>query len=63
MGYPERVAAKAAEVRPARLLLALIAVPFYVLGFVAGVAWAALVWIFAAVQVGFADARRDREAQ
>lgn len=61
VNYPERVAARASEVRVGQILLALIAAPFYVLGFVAGVAWAAVVWIVAAVQIGFADARRRRE--
>lgn len=61
MSYPERVAARASEVRVGQILLALIAAPFYVLGFIAGIVWAAVVWIVAAVQIGFADARRRRE--
>lgn len=53
--FPDRVATKAADVRVGRLLLSLLALPFYVLGFVIGVVWVAIRWIFAAVVVGFAD--------
>ncbi|MEM9516031.1 MAG: hypothetical protein AAGA42_14360 [Actinomycetota bacterium] len=60
--FPERVAQRATEVQVARLLLSLLAVPFYVLGFVVGVVWLAIRWIYAAVVVGFADAR-DRQVK
>jgi len=54
--FPDRVAAKAADIKVARILLSLIAVPFYVVGIVVGVAWLAIRWTFAAVVVGFSDA-------
>lgn len=53
--FPERVAVKAADVRLLRLVLSLLALPFYVLGAVAGFVWLAARWIYAAVVVGFAD--------
>lgn len=56
-GTVDRVAARAASVPFARVLLTLLMVPFYVLGFAAGVAWAAISWSWAAVVVGFGDAR------
>jgi hypothetical protein len=58
--FPDRVAAKAADVRPLRLLLSLLALPFYVLGIVVGVAWLAVRWTYAAVVVGFTDATDRR---
>lgn len=56
-GTVDRVAARAASVPFARVLLVLLMVPFYVLGFVAGVAWAAISWSWAAVVEGFTDGR------
>jgi len=53
----DRVAARAASVPFARVLLSLLMVPFYVLGFAAGLVWAAVSWGYAAVLVGFGDAR------
>lgn len=53
--FPERVAAKAVDIRVARILLTILAAPFYVVGFVAGVLWLALRWVFAALVVGFTD--------
>lgn len=60
MSYPDTVAARAAELRPARLLLSVLAAPFWLLGMVAGVVWLVVAWAVAAVQVGFADARGGR---
>jgi hypothetical protein len=58
MSYPDRVAAKVADVKIARLLLTILAFPFYALGFVLGVLLAAVLWCGAAIAVGVADARR-----
>lgn len=58
--FPERVAVKAADVAVAKVLLTILALPFYVLGFVVGVVWVAMRWIFAAVVVGFADVNTRR---
>ena len=54
----ERVAAKAATIKPARVLLSIVAFPFYVLGLVVGVLWMACSWAMAAVLVGVADGKR-----
>lgn len=56
----DRVAAAAQEIKPLRLLLSVVAFPFYLLGLLAGLVVVVLVWIAAAAQVGFADVRRDR---
>jgi hypothetical protein len=56
-GPVDRVAAAAQEIKPLRLLLSVLAFPFYLLGLVAGFVVVVFVWVAAAVQVGFADAR------
>lgn len=61
MSYPERVAARAAQVKIGQILLAAVAAPFYVLGFIVGIVWAVVVWVVAAVQIGWVDARNRRE--
>lgn len=58
--FAERVAARAVEVDLGRLLLTLLAVPFWLIGVVIGVAWVALRWMVAAVAVGVADVRDRR---
>lgn len=58
----DRVAVAAATVRPLRLLLSLLAAPFYGLGFLIGLLVVAFTWLVAAVQVGIADARRPDAA-
>lgn len=58
--FPERVALKAADVAVAKILLTILALPFYALGFVAGLVWVAVRWIFAAVVVGFGDVNPRR---
>ena len=55
--FTTRVAAKAAEVRPARAALSVLAAPFYVVGWLLGLVFVVLVWCWAAAQVGFGDAR------
>lgn len=59
----DRVAEAANHVKLLRLVLSLLALPFYCLGWLVGLVVVALRWIVAAVQVGMADAqRRDDEA-
>ena len=58
MSYPDRVAAKVADVKIGRLLLTICASPFYALGFLLGLAVAVVLWCGAAVAVGVSDARR-----
>lgn len=55
LSFADRVAAQALEVRFARLLLSLLAFPFYLLGLVLGLVVLAVRWCYAAVQVGIAD--------
>lgn len=62
-GTVDRVAARAASIPLARVLLSLLMVPFYVLGFVAGVAWAAVSWAYAAAVEGFVDGRARARAR
>ncbi len=56
MNYVDRVAERAVQVRVVVLLLSLLALPFYAVGFVVAVVWLALKWCYAAVLVGFSDA-------
>lgn len=55
--FADRVAVQAADVRLLRVLLTVVALPFYAFGFVVAVLWLAARWVYAAVTVGFADAR------
>ncbi len=57
MDFVEKVAEKAADYKPARALLTLIALPFFVMGALAGVLWMAGTWIWAATVTGFIDTR------
>lgn len=62
----EDIAARAAQVDPARLVLTLLALPLLALGWVAAqawaVAWAVISWSVAAIQVGWSAARPGSEA-
>jgi hypothetical protein len=58
--FPERVAERAQSVNVVKLVLSVLAFPFYVLGFVAGVLWLVVRWVYAAVAVGFADGLQRR---
>ena len=56
-GFVECVAEQATTVRPVKLLLTLIALPFYVLGWLLGLLWVAVLFAVGAVKLGIADAR------
>lgn len=56
--FVDRVAVQAQQVRPVKALLTVLAAPFYVVGFLAALVVVVAVWFWAAVQVGWADARR-----
>lgn len=58
--FPERVATRAQSVNVVKLLLSVLALPFYVLGIVAGVLWLVIQFAYAGVVVGFSDAARRR---
>jgi uncharacterized membrane protein YciS (DUF1049 family) len=55
----DRVAARRVSVDPLRLLLSFLAALPFVVGFVVGAVWSAVLWVCAAVAVGF-DAGRGR---
>ena len=55
--FPERVAARATTLQPARIALTVLAAPFYLVGLVAGLIWVMIVWIASAVAVGVDDVR------
>lgn len=56
--YPERVAERAEQIRFGRVLLMVLAAPFYVVGLLVGVVWVAFRWCVAATAEGVADVRR-----
>lgn len=53
----DRVQTQAAQLQPLKILLSVLAAPFYVLGFVFGILWVVFSWSLAAVLVGVTDAR------
>ena len=57
MSYPQRVATKASEIQWAKVILSVLAAPFYALGFLVGLLLALLSFAGAAIAVGVADAR------
>ena len=56
----ERVAVAAQNVKLLRILLSILAFPFYLLGWFAGLVVVAVMWFVAAAQVGFSDVRKPR---
>lgn len=56
-GFVERVAVEAVAIRPVKVLLTVLAIPFYVVGVVAGLLVVAGMFAFAAVKVGVGDVR------
>lgn len=57
MSFVDRVAEQALAVRPVKLLLTLLALPFYLLGLVAGLVVVVVMFAYGAIKVGIADAR------
>jgi hypothetical protein len=55
--FVDRVADQARTVRPLRLLLTVLALPFYVLGWLLGLVVVVVMYAVGAVKVGLADAR------
>lgn len=55
--FVERVAEQATQVRPLKAALTLLALPFYLLGWVLGLLWVVVLFAVGAVKVGIADAR------
>jgi|GEM_PF-6733879 len=61
MNASERIAARVANEKPLRILLSVLAAPFYLLGFMAGLFVVVLMWFWAAAGVGFSDVRDRAE--
>lgn len=57
VAFVDQVAARASQISFARVLLSLLAAPFYVLGTIVGVLWVTAAWGLAAAQLGVSDAR------
>jgi hypothetical protein len=57
----QAIADRASTYSPARAVLTVLTVPFYVLGVLAAVLWLAGAWVVAGARQGFDDAR-DRAA-
>ena len=55
--FVDRVAIEALSVRPLRVLLTVLALPCYVLGWVLGIAWVVVKFAVAAVKLGIAEAQ------
>lgn len=58
--FPDRVAERAQTVNVVKLLLSVLAFPFYVLGAVAGLVFVVVSWSYSAMVVGFGDVRSRR---
>ena len=56
-GFVERVAREAVAIKPVKVLLTVLAVPFYVLGLVVGLLVVAVMFAAGAAKVGIADVR------
>jgi len=59
--FVDRVAEQAGKNKPSKLLLSLLALPFYVLGLLVGLVVAVFVFAWAGVQLGVADVRAKRQ--
>lgn len=57
MNLTERLATRAATIRPARVVLTVLASPLFLVGFLAGVLFVAAVWMAAGIAEGFAAGR------
>jgi ABC-type sulfate transport system permease subunit len=61
VSYVDRVAEQALKIKPVKLLLSLLALPFYVLGLVAGLVVVVFVFAYAGVKTGVRDVRSHLE--
>lgn len=55
--FADRVADHAREIRFVRVLLTIIAAPFFAIGWLVGMIWVAFTWVLAAAAVGFEQAK------
>ena len=58
--FPTSVAAAATEIRIARVVLSVIASPFWALGYLVAFVVCVFVWCLAAIQVGYQDGRKRK---
>ncbi len=58
MSLPERIAARRRKISPAEAVKMVLALPFYLLGWMAGGVIFVASWVWAATAVGFTDGRR-----
>lgn len=56
--FGARVATRAGDVKPGRMLLVALAALLYVPGFLVGLLWVAFTWSAAAIVEGFLDAKQ-----
>ena len=56
-GIVDRVAVEALNVRPVRVLVTLLTLPFIVIGFVVGVLWLVLKFALGAIKLGIDEAQ------
>ncbi len=59
----EQISTQARQADPVRVLLTLIAVIPFIVGWSAGKAWLALAWLCTAVRVGWQQARQERPGE
>lgn len=61
MAYIDRVAERALKVKPTRLLLSLLALPFYLVGLLLGLVVVVALFAWGALQTGIVDIRQQAE--
>jgi len=61
--FIERVSQQATQVRPLKVLLTVVSLPFYLVGLLVGCLWVVVVFAYAAVKVGVEDARNHADRQ
>lgn len=61
MAFIDRVAERALKVKPTRLLLSLLAFPFYLIGLLLGLLLVVVLFAWGALQTGIFDMRQQAE--
>lgn len=60
--FADRVADQAREIRFVRVLLTVLATPFFAIGWLVGMIWVAFTWVLAATAEGFTQAKGGEPA-
>jgi hypothetical protein len=63
MAVVERTETQTRQLEVRRILLTTLAAPLWLLGFLSGKAWLAILWLCVAVRVGWMDARAASRRQ